>query len=86
MKSIIEDIYYGKRGFVETIKASKEYWKVHEEFGKIYEKLESQLTDEQKKLLDELYSTSGGMESEHGISRFKEGVKIGLLIAIEALI
>lgn len=86
MKSIIEDIYYGKRGFVETIKASKEYWKVHEEFGKIYEKLESQLTDEQKNILNELYLAMGGLESEQCITNFKEGVKIGLLIAIEALI
>ena len=84
MKSIIEDIYYGKRGFVETIKPSEEYWKVHEEFGKIYDKLESQLTDEQKKTLDELYLSIGGLGAEQGLTNFKEGFKLGLLVAIEA--
>lgn len=86
MKSIIEDIYMGRRGDTETMKPSQEYLKVQEEFSKQYDELEKQLTEEQKKILDELYLTSGGLESEHGISRFKEGVKIGMLLAIEALV
>lgn len=84
MKSIIEEIYLGKRGHSEMIKASDEYWKVHDEVGKYYEKLESQLTDEQKKILNDLYTEMGGLEAEQGLTHFKEGVKIGMLLAIEA--
>lgn len=86
MKSIIEDIYMGRRGDSQTIQPSEEYWKVHEEVSKQYDKIANQLTAEQKNALDELCLITGGLESEHGISCFKEGFKIGLLVAIEAFI
>lgn len=86
MKSIIEEIYFGKRGNAEGMKPSEEYWKAHDEVSRKYEDLEKQLTEEQKKQFQELYLIMGGLESEHGISQFKEGFKVGLLVAIEVFL
>ena len=86
MKSVIEDIYLGRRGDTDTIEPSEEYWKVHKEVGKQYEALESQLNEEQKRMLEELYLTMGGLECEQGSTHFKEGFKLGLLVAIEAFV
>lgn len=84
MKSIIEEIYFGKRGFAKTIKANENYWKVHDQVGVLYEKLLKELSDEQKSMLDEFYSVIGGLESEQSLEHFKEGFKLGLLLATEA--
>lgn len=84
MKSILEEIYYCKRGNSEVIEASEEYWKVHKKYEEIYEKLEEGLNDKQKKLLDELFVQGGGLEGEMALSHFKEGFKLGLLVAVEA--
>lgn len=84
MKSIIEEMYFGKRGFAETIKTNENYWKVHDEVGVFYEKLLNELSDEQKSTLDELYSAMGGLEAEQSLEHFKEGFKLGLLLAVEA--
>ncbi len=86
MKSIIEEIYFGKRGFAETIKTNDNYWKVHEEVGVFYEKLLNELSDEQKSTLDKMYSVIGGLEAEQSVEHFKEGFKLGLLIAVEAFL
>ena len=83
MKSLIEDIYFGRRRNEDTVCEGEKYRKVREIAGKQYKKLKTQLTDKQKMQLDELYSIMGELESEHGISRFKEGFKFGLLVAIE---
>lgn len=84
MKSILEDIYYGRRCYCENIEAGEEYWEVHKEYDKIYEELEKGLNDDQKKILDELFITTGGLEDKLACAHFKEGFKIGLLVAIEA--
>lgn len=84
MKSIIEEIYYGNCENHETIKPSEEYWNIHKEYGKIYEKLEEGLNEEQKQLLSDLYVEGGGLEGEMACTHFKEGFKMGLLIAVEA--
>ncbi len=85
MKSVIEEIYYGNCKNYETIELSEEYWKVNKKYGELYEKLEEGLNEEQKKLLNDLYVQSAGLEGEAACTHFKEGFKMGLLIAIEAL-
>ena len=83
MKSIIEEIYIGNRGSCDTIKAGEKYFKVKEKYCKIYDKLEEGLNDGQKQLLDDLFMQSGGLEGELACSHFKEGFKLGMLVAIE---
>lgn len=86
MSSIIEDIYLGRRGNIETMKPSEEYRKAQEIMCKQYNNLVQQLTEKQQNALEELYSILGELEAEHGFSRYKEGFKIGLLVAIETLL
>ena len=85
MKSIIEEIYYGNRGDYNTIKAGEKYFKVKERYCEIHDKLEEGLNEEQKQLLDDLFIQSGGLEGEFACSHFKEGFKLGMLVAFEVL-
>lgn len=82
MKSVIEEIYYNVEG---NFKEDKEYWEINKNYGELFDKLSEKLTDEQKKLLIEIYNASSGMEAEVGCTHFKEGVRMGMLLAIEAL-
>ena len=85
MKSQLEELYYASEGLVERISVSREYKKVNEEFEKVYEGLLESLNEEQKKLLDELYYLSGGLESEAGITHFKEGFKFCMHLIFEGI-
>ena len=83
MKSVLRDIYHGDQKNIENFKESEEYWEVHKKYGELYEKLLQGLNEEQQKTLDDLYVLSGGLESEASCTWFKEGFKMGLLIAVE---
>ena len=83
MKSVLRDIYHGDQSNVENFKESEEYWAVHKQYEELYEKLEQGLNDQQKKILDDLFIMSGGLESEASCTWFKEGFKMGMLIAVE---
>ena len=83
MKSIIEEIYLGKRGNHNCIKPSEEYRKIHVELNKHYEDLKNQLSEKQKAMLDELDCKMAELSAEHSITNFIEGFKLGMLIAIE---
>lgn len=83
MKSVIEKIYNGERGCFENINESEKYWEISKEYGNIYDELAEGLTEKQKKILDNLFIVSGGLEAEAACTHFKEGFKLGLLIAIE---
>lgn len=83
MKSIIEEIYFGKRGQIETIKASEAYWRVHEKAEALGEELEKSMTEEQIKIFREYFYAVSGLEAEQSLTHFKEGVKLGMLLAFE---
>ena len=83
MKSVLRDIYHGDQKNIENFKESEEYKEVQRKYGELYEKLEEGLNEEQKKILDDLYLLSGGLESEASCTWFKEGFKMGMLIAVE---
>ena len=85
MKSVLRDIYHGEQRNIENFEESKEYWEVHKQYDELYEKLLQGLNEEQKKILDDLFVMSGGLESEASCTWFKEGFKMGLLIALEVL-
>lgn len=54
-------------------------------YDEVYEQLLKSLNDEQKKLLDELYFLTGGLESETGINHFKEGFKFCMRLVFEGI-
>lgn len=83
MKSVLRDIYHGEQKNIENFEESNEYWEVHKKYDELYEKLLQGLNEEQKKILDDLYVLSGGLESEASCTWFREGFKMGLLIAVE---
>lgn len=80
MKSVIEEIYYNVEG---NFKEDKEYWETNKKYGELYDKLSENLTDEQKKLLTEIYNASSGLEASVGCTHFREGFKWGMLVAAE---
>ena len=82
MKSVIEDIYYGKWS-VENFKPSEEYGKISDECDKLYKEIEKHLNKEQRKNLFDLVVKDGGLEAETACTHFKEGFKLGFLIAVE---
>ena len=82
MKSVIEDIYNGNWSS-ENFKMSEEYSKINDECDKLYKEIEKHLNEEQRKNLFDLMIKSGGLEGEAACSHFKEGFKLGMLMAFE---
>ena len=85
MKSVLEEIYFANEGLCEKIKAGEEYDRIDREYSKVYDRLLEGLDDDQKKMLDELYLLSGGMESEAQLTFFKEGFKLCMRLVIEGV-
>ncbi|MDE6355782.1 MAG: hypothetical protein K2L67_00895 [Clostridia bacterium] len=85
MKSVIKEIYLENRGYSEKIKPDENYWEIHNNFDKIYEKLLKTATVPQKELLNELYEAGDKIEMEASQTNFIEGFKLGAKFAIEML-
>lgn len=83
-KSIIDEICMNnvilrKRVF------SEEHGKLSDDAYKLYEKLNDILTDEQKKIFNEYIDMNMVACAEAEVVHFREGLKTGLLLAIECL-
>ncbi|MBR1975060.1 MAG: hypothetical protein IKA20_04345 [Clostridia bacterium] len=82
MKNIVECIFNG-----EINENEREYIRTErdKEESEAYERLEETLTEEQKKMLDDLYIKFGGViaqqEERHYSRGFKTGVWLGLELA-----
>lgn len=85
MRTQLEELYYNGEGLVEKIGISEEYNKIYCKYDKLYEQLFEGLNDEQKKLLNELSLLSGSMESETGVTHFKEGFKFCMRLVFEGM-
>lgn len=85
MKSALEELFYASEGFVEKIKRSREYDRVNDKYEEVYEQLLEELNDKQKKLFDELYYLTGGLESETALTHFKEGFKFCMRLIFEGI-
>lgn len=83
MQSIIEDLFYGRRGLADNVDFGKEYERLGAEGLEIYNKLYPTLTPEQKKQLDDIFWSDAGQESEAVRVNYIEGFKVGFLIAVE---
>ncbi len=84
MKSIIKEIFYGNRGNVEAIRMNDEYSKIADKIIDKYEELAKEMTDEQKVKFKEFCGLRDDMETETTDTHFIEGVKLGILLGIEA--
>lgn len=84
--SIIEDIFFNSVSLSERIELSKEYKKVSDKSYEIYTKLIGLLNDEQKKLLEDFADNEMGVCAEGEILYFKEGLKVGMMLASECFV
>lgn len=83
--SIVKEIFYGNKGHYETIKESKEYWRIMDEAATLSASLEESLSEKQKEIFKKLTFANMGLEAEAALSYFTEGFKLGLLIGIECV-
>lgn len=85
MKSAIEKIYFGETNY-QDIPVTQEWKSLADKGLKVYEKFFASLTEEQKNQFDDIYFYLGGQESEVARQCYKEGFKLGLALAVEALL
>ncbi|MDE7395537.1 MAG: hypothetical protein K2M95_05430 [Clostridiales bacterium] len=85
-KSIIEEIYFNDLRLSERLSSSKEYKKISDEAYGFYERLNDILNDEQKKIFEDFTNSESSACAEGWLFHFKEGIKVGLLLAMECLL
>ena len=85
-KSIVERICYDCESLSEHIVLSDEYKRLTKEALEFYNRLNNLLNDEQKKIFEDFVDSEIQVRAEHSLLHFKEGLKTGLLLAIECLI
>lgn len=85
MKSIIEQIYFCRRGHSESIEPSDEYRLQLDKVVELSDELSKTLNDNQQKLLRNYSFETAGLESASNLTHYIEGFKVGLLIGIECL-
>ena len=83
--SIIEDLYYGRRGTSETIEINETYKKILDEIIAKEKILTKDFSKEQKNIFYNYCDLQGCLESEHSLASYIEGFKIGFRVAIECL-
>ena len=74
-----------KLGCVGTIKMSDEYWKTNNTVSEMTEEYKKMFNEEQQRKFLEFCDTYTLMGAESALSHYKEGIKIGLLLAFECL-
>lgn len=78
-------MFYNNECFGERINMSEEYHKRSKESLKLHDKLLEILNDDQKKLFSDYSFAEIGVYAESEFVHFKEGMKIGFLLAVECL-
>ncbi len=85
-KSIIEEICFHNESLLEQVVLSEEYKNLSHNAHKFYTQLNGVLNDEQKKIFKDFTESEMGVCAEGESLFFKEGLKAGLLLAMECLI
>lgn len=83
MEKISKEIFYHKIGYDEKAPDSEEYRKKKQECDEAYEKLNRTLSEEQQKLLDDLWLRNSGVLEELEYLNFNKGFRSGLLLILE---
>ena len=84
-KSIIEEIYMSSDNFGKNVVWDEQYKKASDKAYKCYNQLMDILNDEQKKLFEKFTDLEIDACGESEFLHFKEGVKVGLRLAVECL-
>lgn len=85
MKSIIEEIFYGDKGYWESIKSSAKYEEVNAELSCLCDNFCKELSEEQIIKFKEIEDKFCQSEMEADLVHYKEGIKIGILLGLEVL-
>ncbi len=85
-KSIIEEICFHNERLIERVVLSEKYKNLSHNAHEFYTQLNAVLNDEQKKIFNDFTDSEMGVCAEGESLFFKEGLKAGLLLAIECLI
>ncbi len=83
MKSAIKRLYMIEQPHHENINQTKKYWEAVDKLCKLLKKIDGELTDEQKKTLNDINEAHDEMNSEAIFAAYKAGFKYGLQIGIE---
>lgn len=84
MKTATEAIFRNEAGRNDTIPDTAEYRACAEEFDRAFDKLAETLSEEQTKLLEELYLCNGAVNSVTNALYFRKGLNLGLRLGFEA--
>ncbi len=84
-KSIIDEVCFHNESLIEQVVPSEEYKNLSDKANKYYTQLEKILSDEQKKVLDKFADSDFEASAVGQKMFFKEGLKAGLLLAMECL-
>lgn len=85
MESIIKQLFFGERGQYENIITGKRYKELFEELYEMCKELSNDFNDKQKELFEKICSKQAQIESEAIFQNYREGFKIGLILAFECL-
>lgn len=83
MRSILEILYNDSLENGKVLNGNKEYEKHYKEFNGLYNELNSELTEVQRKKLTGMCNAEVDLEDEASCAYFKEGFKVCLLILAE---
>ena len=82
MKSVIEDIFYSNRDYIEKVKPSRKYLTALNKYQEYCEKLIAVSDGDKKQIFDDLLDITNVLEREFAETNLKEGFKLGMMIAI----
>ena len=83
MQSVIDEMFFGKRGYANVIKGDGGYKKALAEVSLLTEKILQELNEKQRKDLGELSDAYCNLDAEVALIHYREGFKTGLLLAAE---
>lgn len=84
--SIVREIFMNNVDLGERIGFNEDYKKLSDKAFKLFNKLIGALNDEQKKAFDNFLNAEMDSNAEGEFLHFKEGVKVGLRLAMECLL
>lgn len=84
-KDVLDELYYGNINESERLLGKISETEEYKEYCQTADKLIATLSEEQQKLFDEFFLASGGYESVCMKRTYKNGVKLGMALALELL-
>lgn len=83
MKSAVERIFLIEQPHFENIKQSEKYWAILDKLCNLIEKLNNEITAEQKQMLNQINDMQSELCEEVELTAYKAGFKFGLQLGAE---